>query len=334
MRLWSALLLLLPLVSASAADKKDDKKDDTPPKITSEHYRIYRADGTPASLADILARAKTANAVFLGETHNDPAAHHLEAEIFRSLADAGPVQLAMEMFEADTQIVLNEYLAGLITEEQLISAGRAWKNYKQDYRPMVEIAKERKLPVIAANAPRRYVNRVSRLGRASLDELSTTARQWLPPLPYAEATEAYATKFNKIMASAIPAGSANPGAPKRDPKWGLDAQSLWDATMAYFVSQALERHPKQQVVHVNGGFHTEQNMGLVDHLKLYRPGVDVMVVTMRPSKEIAKFDTANDTGAGDFVILTDAKLPRSYDANPPSSDKGGKKKKKEKKKKD
>ncbi|MBS1835111.1 MAG: ChaN family lipoprotein [Acidobacteria bacterium] len=315
--LSSATILLLPLVLAAA-----DKEPAPPPQITAEHYRVYRGDGSLASIDDILARAASANAVFLGENHDDPVAHHLEAELFKKLAAAGPVQLAMEMFESDTQAVLDEYLAGLITEDQLIAAGRAWKNYKQDYRPMVEFAKEKKLPVVAANAPRRYVNRVSRLGRASLDGLPDSAKQWLPPLPYAEPTDAYAAKFNKLREEAIPTRSASSdSAPKRDPKWGLDAQSLWDASMAFSVAEALQRRPGTQVVHVNGGFHTEQHMGIADHLRRYRPGVNILVVTMLSSKDFPAWNAEKHAGRGDFVIVTDEKLPRSYTPTIPTATK-------------
>ena len=81
------------------------------------------------------------------------------------------------------QIVLDEYLNGLISEDHFLLSSRPWKNYKTDYRPLVEIAKQNKLSVIAANAPRRYVNMVSRNGRDSLNGLSKQAKEWLAPLP-------------------------------------------------------------------------------------------------------------------------------------------------------
>ena len=122
--------------------------------------------------------------VFLGESHDDPTGHLLELEILRRMKEQGPVLLSLEMFETDVQPVVDEYLSGLITEEHLRASGRAWKNYKTDYRAMVEFAKEHHLPVVAANAPRRYVNRVSRLGAPALSELPAGAKAILPPLPY------------------------------------------------------------------------------------------------------------------------------------------------------
>jgi len=41
-----------------------------------------------------------------------------------------------------------------MTTDGLGNNGRAWQNYG-DYRPLVEYAKAARIPVIAANAPRR-----------------------------------------------------------------------------------------------------------------------------------------------------------------------------------
>lgn len=49
----------------------------------------------------------------------------------------------------------------MIEERDLIASGRAWSNYRSDYKPLIEIAKEKH----AANAPRRYVDLVSKKGQ-------------------------------------------------------------------------------------------------------------------------------------------------------------------------
>lgn len=243
--------------------------------------------------------------MFLGETHDDPTAHTLELELLKSLHAAGPVVLSMEMFERDVQSVLDEYLSSTIIEEHLLASGRAWSNYKSDYRPLVEFAKEQKLPVVAANAPRRYVNRVTRLGRESLDSLSSHARATLPPLPYAEASERYGKKFHEVMEK-VRRQSNRPV----DPVKSLAAQSLWDAAMAFSIAEALMRHPNSRVVQVNGSFHSEDRLGIPEHLERYRPGTKSVVVTMVSHKNYPAWD-AELAGKGDFVIITDPSLPRS-----------------------
>ncbi len=54
---------------------------------------------------------------------------------------------------------------------------------------MVEVAKHEGLPVICANAPRRYVSLAGRSGRGALEELPLESKQWLPPLPYKQPSQ-------------------------------------------------------------------------------------------------------------------------------------------------
>ena len=276
-------------------------------QVEDSKYRAFDGTGKPVSLADIAVAIDRSNVVFLGEFHDDSVAHALQFEIFKAAVERHkgkrPVVLSLEMFERDVQIVLDEYLKGLINEDNFMRSSRPWGNYKTDYRPLVELAKEQRLSVIAANAPRRYVNMVSRGGRSSLNSLTKRARSWLAPLPYAEASEAYSRKFKALMGSSPEAmmGIENI----------LSSQSLWDATMAYWISEALENHKNALVIHLNGGFHTEQRLGTVEHLLKYKKKSKPLVVTLRYEKEFRNFDNAKHTGLGDFVILTDAAQPRS-----------------------
>lgn len=276
-------------------------------QITDANYRIYDAQGNSATLEKIIEAAGKSDVVFLGEQHDDAVGHYLEAEIFKRVFEnygkQKNVALSMEMFERDEQIVLDEYLGGLITEKKFLDDSRPWGNYKTDYRPLVEFAKANKLNVIAANAPRRYVNMVSRNGREALNALSPEAKRWLAPLPYGEPSDAYAKKFTALMgASPEASGGVNKI---------LASQSLWDATMGSSIANYLKQNKNSLIVQLNGSFHSESRLGTVEHLLKYRPNTKVIVVTMRYEDDFQNFDKSKMTGLGDFVILTDAKIPRS-----------------------
>jgi len=167
----------------------------------ANHFRVFTGGGEPASLKDIVQAMTGVDAILVGETHTDPVGHWIEAELFRealALAGAGEetgvlrsVALSLEMFERDVQGIVDEYLQDLITEDQFKASARPWEYYDSDYRPLVEMAKAAGVPVLAANAPRRYVNRVSRLGPGALADLSPGARGVLPPLPYPAPTDRY-----------------------------------------------------------------------------------------------------------------------------------------------
>ncbi len=270
-------------------------------------YRIFDGAGQPTTFEQLMAAAVAADVVFLGELHDDAVGHAFQLEVFEAaVKQAGgkrPVVLSLEMFERDVQIVLDEYLAGHITEDHFLRSSRPWPNYKTDYRPLVQLARENKLRVVAANAPRRYVNMVSRLGRDSLAVLSPEAKGWLAPLPFGEPSDAYARKFNALMGRIHEPGTA--------PSTILYSQTLWDATMAHWVAEALNKQKDALVVHVNGGFHTEGRLGTVEHLLRYRPASRALVVTARYEDDFRTFDKEKHTGIGDFVVLTDASQPRS-----------------------
>jgi uncharacterized iron-regulated protein len=278
-------------------------------RTESDTYRIFDAKGNAQSLEKIIEAAGRADVVFLGENHDDAVAHALQLEIFKAAFERygkdKKVTLSLEMFERDVQTVIDEYLAGLISEQHFLASSRPWGNYKTDYRPLVEFARQNNLEVIAANAPRRYVNMVSRLGRDSLNRLSPEAKKWLAPLPYGEASDAYAAKFGALMGQM----SASETPVKHSPM--LNAQALWDATMAYSIAENLKQNKNSLIVHLNGSFHTENRLGTVEHLQKYRPEARVLVVTMKYVDDFKNFDKEKHTDLGDFIILTDAKQPRS-----------------------
>ena len=276
-------------------------------QLPVEKFSVFTGKGQPSSVEEIIKSLEDTDVVFLGEFHDDAVAHAIQLEIFkRAVEQYGAkrrVTLSLEMFERDVQTVLDEYLAGQISESHFLLSSRPWPRYKEDYRPLVELAREKKLDVVAANAPRRYVNMVSRNGRDSVNGLSKQAKTWLAPLPFAEPSEAYAKKFKALMGSSAEAAM---GIDKI-----LSSQSLWDATMAHSVAESLKKNKGSLVVHLNGGFHTENRLGTVEHFLKYRKKGRAVVVTMRYVDDFKKFDAAKHADAGDFVILTDAKEPRS-----------------------
>jgi uncharacterized iron-regulated protein len=282
-------------------------------QMRAADFRAYDSSGKAVSLNDVVGAMGGADVVFIGEVHNDAVGHRLELQLLQAAytrygpgAEASArrdVTLSLEMFERDAQTTLDEYLGNLILERQLLSDSRPWNNYQTDYRPLIEFARANNLPVIASNAPTRYANRVSRMGRASLAALSPQAKAWIAPLPYGEASAAYAAKFNRAMEGM---GGGHDSNLKQN---FLDAQVLRDATMAYSIAQALAVRPKALVLHVTGLFHAEGRMGIPEQLERYRPRTRTLVIALIPETQAPKLDAENLKKVGDFVIVTLAPQP-------------------------
>jgi uncharacterized iron-regulated protein len=244
-----------------------------------------------------------ADVLFFGEEHNDSAGHYLENKIFRALHTAygGQLALSMEMFECDNQLALNEYLAGLMNEDRFAKDVRLWSNYK-DYRPMVDYAKQNKLPVIAANPPRRYVSLVTRRGMKALDSLSKEAKAFLPPLPYDTLSGRYRDKFMETMR----------GAPESASKNIYYSQSLWDAGMSYRIYRYWKKNKDKKIFHCVGKFHTDEKLGTAMQLLMRNKKIRILNISCFPDKSFASPGWAKFEHLGDYIILTNFDLKRTY----------------------
>lgn len=312
---------------ARAQDSSPDVPAAHDTAYTAGEYRVFTGSGQPATLDDVVAAMSNVSVVFIGETHDDPTQHMLEAELLRRAWETGfapSIALSLEFFQRDTQPIVDEYLAGLISEKSFLADARPWPRYRTDYRPLVEFAKEAGIDVIAANAPRRYASRVTREGRESLAELPASAFQWLPPLPYGEASEAYRGQWIEVISEVMEEEGKKCGIPieelaaegeevqARAPVGAhgnmgnqMDSQVLWDASMGYAISEYLAERPEALVLHMVGGFHVERGTGTPEHLEAYRPGTVRLIVAMQPVEDVTVFEPAPEGEWGDFVIQTD-----------------------------
>ena len=120
-----------------------------------------------------------ADVVFVGEQHDDPETHFAEFALLEGIGrQRHRVVLSLEMFERDVQPMLDDYLAGRMSEADFLAKSRPWDRYATDYRALVMLARARGWPVIASNVPRPIASAVSRKGLAALDTLPPTSRAW------------------------------------------------------------------------------------------------------------------------------------------------------------
>jgi len=267
----------------------------------SDQYKIYDTKNKKVvTIADLVASVEDADVLFFGEEHDDSIAHRLQDTLYRSLLGKyGNVTLSMEMFERDCQLVLDEYLQSLITDERLIKEGRAWNNYK-DYRPMVNAAKELQQKVIAANAPRRYVNMVSRKGLKSLDSLSKTAGTYFAKLPLDTTNALYREKFGKIMGGRQTSSNV------------YYAQTLWDATMAESIYRYWKKNKHTRVFHLNGRFHTDDRLGTFTQLQRHSKKIKIRNISCFAAADFNSPDWNQYDSLGDYVIVTNPEVAKSF----------------------
>jgi uncharacterized iron-regulated protein len=289
-------------------------------EISEDNYVIYSAKtGKKTDVAKIVKDSEDYDIILFGEEHNDAVTHYLESELLQKLFEkyGDSLTLSMEMFDRDVQVVLNEFLAGMISEKHFIKDARVWVNYS-DYRPMVDFAKENNIYIIAANAPMRYTNMASMKGQESLQSLSETAKTFIAPLPYDTATGAHREKLMQVLNEVkMPVMKKDtvqkPMMPPAMQSFNINlGQSLWNATMAYSLYEFLAHHSGQKLLHLQGKFHSDEYFGVPDFLQKYDPALKYLVITTLSDDAFPNINFKQYNGLADYIIVTDPSIPRTF----------------------
>jgi uncharacterized iron-regulated protein len=292
-------------------------------------YQLFDQEGNPVKYSKMLKELSEADIIFFGELHTDPIAHWLQLELtqdlFREKTDA--LVLGAEMFEADNQLILSEYLNGVYAADKYEAEMRLWNNYQTDYKPLVEFARVHRIPFVATNVPRRYASVVNKKGFEGLEELSEEALRYIAPLPilYDPELKCYKDMLNMghmgapegdgtteeqedtdstvhetpaMMPPAHGQGMASSGM-ENLPK----AQAVKDATMAYFILENWSEG--KTLLHFNGSYHSDHFEGIVWHLKQHRPGLKIMTIATVQQKDLDSLSQENEQLASFILCVPD-----------------------------
>ncbi|HEU4938111.1 MAG TPA: ChaN family lipoprotein [Vicinamibacterales bacterium] len=278
-----------------------------PPTALSAYVpqRVY--DTRRATFTDfemMTADLGRADVILIGEQHDDPNTHRLELALLEALARRNvSVTLSLEMFERDVQGSVDTYMTGSSAEDEFLKNSRPWPRYASDYRPLVEFARARRWPVVAANVPRRIAADVAKVGKPAVDSLNSTDRS----LAAAELQcphDAYFNRFAEQMGGHQASSGSKPDTTTERYYW---AQCIKDETMAESIVTAftkLEGRPGV-VVHVTGAFHSEFGEGTGERVRRRLAGRRVTTVSMMPVENLDSIvPQSTDLKRADYLVYT------------------------------
>ncbi len=227
-----------------------------PPRQPRVGDILHVPTGVFVTEKQMLAAATDARIVYVGETHDNPASHRLEATLLKALAERypGQVALGMEMMTPEQQPVLDRWVAGELSEKELLEQTGWYDIWRMDfdyYKTLFLLCRDKKIPVIGLNATRAAVKAVASSDHSGLDEAQ---RKKIPPLdmsdPYQRAT--------------LEAIYKDHGHGSGDLDRFQRVQTLWDETMAANVASYLsspEGSGKRMLV-IAGGHHVGYGFGI------------------------------------------------------------------------
>jgi len=274
MRLAAILSVLLALASPALAAE--------PPAFTTPiaagHPLVGKVwlpqTGEFIAVDELVRRAQGADAVLLGETHDNPDHHALQAWMLRKVMEGGKRPLvAFEMFDSSQQAKLEQHLADNPLDAAGLGAAVAWEKSGwpawDQYRPIAEAALLGRAPLAPANLARADLRKLAKgeipdsLSHLGLDK----------PLP-PELRQAMENEIKEGHCGMLPSNML-PGM--------VQVQRARDAVMARAVADGLAA--QGSAVLIAGAGHTRADRGVPVHLADLAPSKQTLALAFLEVRE-------------------------------------------------
>lgn len=273
--------------------------------------------GTVLTWFDVSQAIDWADVIIIGESHDDATAHRVQLAIVEeTLARFPRTAVSLEMLERDEQPALDEFLRGEIDADAFIdrTGSRHWAgkdSWVDFYQPIIDAAKLRGAPVVAANAPRRHVRQARLEGYPALTALPANERATFD-LPRRPRKPGYRARFDSVMGAGHDDDATEVAA--------IDAtfrsQLVWDATMAESILRARKLAAKRKgelfarprVVHLVGQFHSDYEGGLVSEISARNPFLRICVISIQ--RRDGETLDSDDYGRAAIVMYSGARPPK------------------------
>lgn len=210
---------------------------------------IHAPTGIKAQLSHLTNYVEYARIIYVGEIHANKASHQVQLKILKSLYErfGENIAVGMEMFTRPYQPFLDQWVNGEIDENKFLEDTR-WNSewgYEYDlYKDILDFVREKKITLVALNAPKSMVKMVSKNG---LKGLSKEEKSQLPEMD----TTDY---FHRIyLERAIREHMVDRTA---DLEKYNDVQNLWEEYMAQTIAEYLsswEGKDKKIIVFAGNG---------------------------------------------------------------------------------
>lgn len=207
-------------------------------------------------LVDQLSKKRV---VYVGETHTSRPDHLLQMMLIEALHGRNQdIAIGLEMFPRSSQPALDRFINDPdFSEADFLKESKYYQVWGYDYRlfrPIFSFARKHGIPLVGLNMERDIVSQVFKSG--SMDNLSADQQELLPSemkLDFEGYVEGLAITHNMHSQGNHAEGRLS---------GFIQAQALWDETMAESVSRFLDSNPATRMVVLAGNQHTRKDYGI------------------------------------------------------------------------
>jgi len=221
-------------------------------------------------LQELFPELAAKRVIYVGETHSNYGHHLLQLAVIRGLHARGvDLAIGMEAFQTPFQPWLDAWVRGKISEAEMLEKTQWYERWQFDYRlyrPILEFAREHRIPVIALNVPRELTSKISEKG---IEGLEREERARLPE-EIDRSDQAYRERLYKVF-------SQHRSKKESQFERFLDVQYTWDEGMAQRVADYLAEHPEKTMVVLAGSGHLAYGSGIPKRVAR-RLGGDYLII--------------------------------------------------------
>lgn len=224
---------------------------------------IHLPTGTTMNFDQAMEMIAAAKVIYVGEMHTNFQAHEAQRRVIEELERRfpGKVAIGMEMFREPQQAALDRWTRGELSELEFLKESKWFDNWGSDfglYRGILNLARDRRLDVLALNPSKELQRQYAMAGAGAL-----------PPEIAGQVPETdFTDPFQRALLEAIFAGHSTGKKPSDAKARMFDSfyrtQILWEESMASKVVDYLKSpagEGKKMVV-IAGGFHVRHGLGV------------------------------------------------------------------------
>ncbi len=262
-------LIVIIFMNAAQAQIKPDHK---PQNSDCVPQGSWAAPGRgEISNVDIVANAAKNSVVLLGETHVNMEHHRWQLQTLAALYAVRPdMVIGFEMFPRRVQSVLDQWVAGELTEKEFLTAvqwGIVWNTDANLYLPLFHFARMNRIPMYALNIETRLRQQVTEKGFDGVpeEEREGVTRPADPSTDYLDFLLPIYKQHDRKGKKEGEIGYDDP-----DFRRFIAGQQLWDRAMAQFIHAALHKPDEPEkplVVGIMGTGHVVHGYGVPHQLR-------------------------------------------------------------------
>ncbi len=211
----------------------------------------------------IMHEVANSRVIYVGETHTAYGDHLLQLQVLQAMyAKNTNLIVGMEMFPRSSQAALDDYINGKIaTEREFLKKSHYFSVWGFDYRlyrGIVGFCKKHKIRVIGLNLDKKTVSTVFASGNT--DALTPEQRQQMALVRDLD-VPGYRKRLREIYSQH---GFSPHGRGDNDKKFSgfLQAQAIWDETMAKSIADSLAANPRSRMIIIAGAGHVYKDSAI------------------------------------------------------------------------